>query len=75
MRAIYLQEAKHAPYGVVQQVQELNQKVLDFCVPRIMEEIRMFSYYKKDVGMLPTPMARGEFSSSKGLRVLETKEF
>jgi hypothetical protein len=74
MRAIYLKEAKHFTYGIVEQVRELNQQVLDFCVPRILEEIRMFKYYKNDVSKLPTPLDRGEFSSAKGLRVLETKQ-
>jgi hypothetical protein len=74
MRAVYLQEAKHLTYGIVEQVRALNKEVLDFCVPRIIEEIRMFKYYKNDVSKLPTPLDRGEFSSSKGLRVLETKQ-
>lgn len=75
MRAIYLSNAKHLPYDVVGQVRELNKQVIDYCVPRIMEEIRMFKYYKKDVSQLPMPMARGEFSSSKGMKVLESREF
>lgn len=75
MRAIYLKEAQHHDYGIIEQVRELNQKVIDYCVPRILEEVRMFKYYKKDVSQLPVPLARGEFSSSKGLRVLESKEF
>lgn len=75
MRAIYLSNAKHLPYDIVGQVRELNKQVIDYCVPRIMEEIRMFKYYKKDVSQLPMPMARGEFSSSKGMKVLESREF
>lgn len=75
MRAIYLSNAKHLPYDVIGQVRELNGQVIDYCVPRIMEEIRMFKYYKKDVSQLPMPMARGEFSSSKGMKVLESREF
>lgn len=75
MRAIYLSNAKHLPYDIVGQVRELNKEVIDYCVPRIMEEIRMFKYYKKDVSQLPMPMARGEFSSSKGMKVLESREF
>lgn len=75
MRAIYLKEAQHLDYAIVEQVRELNQKVIEYCVPRILEEVRMFKYYKKDVSQLPVPLARGEFSSSKGMRVLESKEF
>ena len=74
MRAIYLNHAKHLEVDVLEQVRELNSRVIDFCVPRIIEEIRMFKYYKKDISKLPIPLDRGQFSSSKGLRILETKE-
>lgn len=75
MRAIYLNEALHLPYDIIGQVRALNAKVLDYCVPRILEEIRMYNYYKKDVSRLPIPLERGQFSSAKGTRFLETKEF
>lgn len=74
MRAIYLNHAKHLEADVVEQVRELNSRVIDFSVPRIIEEIRMFKYYKKDIGNLPVPLDRGQFSSNKGLRILETKQ-
>jgi hypothetical protein len=74
MRAIYLQHAKHMTTDIVEQVRELNSQVIDFCVPRIIEEIKMFKYYKQDIGQLPIPLDRGQFSSSKGLRILETRE-
>jgi hypothetical protein len=74
MRAIYLKDAKHLNHDILKQVKELNSQVIDFCVPRIIEEVRMFKYYKKDIGSLPIPLDRGQFSSSKGLRILETRE-
>lgn len=75
MRAIYLSDAKHLPYDIIGQVKQLNEKVLDYCVPRILEEIRMFNHYKNDVSRLPMPLDRGEFSSAKGTRFLEQREF
>lgn len=75
MRATYLSDAKHQPYDIIGQVKELNKRVIDYCVPRILEEIRMFRHYKNDVSQLPMPMDRGQFSSSKGTKVLESKEF
>jgi hypothetical protein len=74
MRAIYLKHAKHLETNLLEQVRELNGHIIEFCVPRIIEEIRMFNYYKKDISNLPVPLERGQFSSSKGLRTLETKE-
>lgn len=75
MRSIYLQEARHLTEDVVAQVRELNAKVLDFCVPRILEEIRMYKYYKNDVSKLPIPLDRGSFVSAKGTRVNEFIQF
>lgn len=75
MRAIYLSEAKHNPYDIIGQVKELNKAVIEYCVPRIIEEIHMYKHYKNDVSQLPMPLDRGQFSSTKGMRVLESKEF
>lgn len=75
MRAVYLNDAKHKPTGIIEQVKELNKLVLDYCVPRILEEVKMYNYYKNDVSQLPMPLERGQFSSAKGTRVLESREF
>jgi hypothetical protein len=75
MRAIYLQHAKHDNENVIEQVKELNSKILDFCVPRIMEEIRMYKFYRNDISKLPTPLERGSFVSSKGEKVNVLREF
>jgi hypothetical protein len=75
MRSVYLEHGKYQPDNILEQVRELNKRVLDFCVPRIIEEIRMYNYYKEDISRLPIPLDRGEFSSSKGTRILENKDF
>jgi hypothetical protein len=75
MRAYYLQQGQHRQYDVENQVRELNTLVLNFCVPRILQEINMYMTYKKDIDSLPQPLARGEFSSSKGSKQLIAKDF
>lgn len=75
MRSVYLQYAEHRPYGVVEQVRELNGLVINYCVPKILEEVRIYLHYKKDISQLPIPMDRGEFISAKGTKVLENKMF
>lgn len=75
MRGYYLQYGKHIPYGVLDQVKELNQRVIDYCVPKILNEIAIYTHYKRDIQQLPIPMERGEFSSSKGTKVLVSKDF
>ena len=75
MRATYLEQARHRNYDILPEVRRLNQYVLDFCVPRILQEIGMYTTYKNDIERLPVPMDRGSFVSSKGTRVLEQKSF
>jgi hypothetical protein len=75
MRAYYLQHGKHLPYGLYDQVKELNQMVIDYCVPKVLNEISIYMHYKRDIQQLPIPMERGEFSSSKGTKVLVNKGF
>ena len=75
MRAVYLQYSDHHQYDHSSQVKLLNTQVINYCVPRIIQEINMYLYYKKDIGKLPEPLARGEFSSSKGTRQLISKDF
>lgn len=75
MRSIYLDYAQHKPYNTLDQIKELNQRVIDYCVPRIMQEISMYMYYKNDISKLPDPMDRGQFISAKGQKVNEIKSF
>lgn len=75
MRATYLQNAKHRPYGIIDQVKELNRLVIEYCVPKILNEISIYTHYKSDIQQLPVPMDRGEFASSKGTKTLVNKEF
>ena len=75
MRAIYLDNARHRDYDILPEVRRLNQLVLDFAVPRILQEINMYIVYKNDIDKLPDPMPRGQFSSAKGTKVLEQKNF
>jgi hypothetical protein len=75
MRSVYLQEARHGSRDILAEVRRLNGLVVDFCAPRIIQEINMYMHYRADISRLPTPMERGEFISSKGTRTLETKQF
>lgn len=56
-------------------VRTLNRAVLEFCVPRVLEEVKMNQRYLADVSSLPVPLERGELATSKGSRVLEQREF
>lgn len=71
MRAIYLQNAKHTPYDIKQQVVDLNKMVIAYAVPRIISEISMYFTYIKDATNAPNYWERGLATSSKGTKTLE----
>lgn len=73
MRGIYLDYGVYQPHNVLQQVKDLNGRVIDYASDRILQEIGMYMYYKRDITNMPTPMDRGMFSSSKGEKVNELK--
>lgn len=75
MRSIYLQYCKHRPADIISQVKELNTKVLDFAVPRVLVELNQYINYTKDASSLPIPLEHSKNVSLKGTKVLYTKEF
>ena len=71
MRSIFLQEAKHLQCNYNKQIQELNLKVLEYCVPRILTEIMQFIGYKKTVNTMPKPLEHPKNLSGKGRNILK----
>jgi hypothetical protein len=70
MRAMYLQYAKNSPFNIEGQVNELNQLVIKWSVPRIMSEIEQYNYYLNDISHLPVPLAQPMSMSSAGTKSL-----
>lgn len=75
MRSVYLQYCKHKPFEIVEQVKELNSKVLDYAVPNILVELNQYVNYKKDASSLPIPLEHSQNMSSAGTRILYTRDF
>ena len=75
MRSIYLQYCKHKQYNIVEQVKELNSKVIDYAVPNILVELNQYINYKKDASSLPIPLEHAKYVSSAGTKILYTREF
>jgi hypothetical protein len=75
MRSIYYQYSKNLPFDITGQVKVLNKKILDFVVPRIIQEINQYYQYKKDVSSLPVPLPRSESVSNAGSKFLYRGEF
>ena len=68
MRSMFQSYGRNAPSDVRSQVRDLNSRVLDFCVPRVLQEARMYKTYLNDIGSMPVPLERGQLATSKGSR-------
>lgn len=75
MRSLYLQYAKNLEHDIPGQIRELNQLVVEWCVPRIMSEIGMYEYYLKDISTLPVPLPQPVSLSSAGTKSLPFRKF
>jgi hypothetical protein len=56
MRAIYLQNSLNTPDDVTKQIEDLNQIVIHYCVPRIFSEVKGYIKYKRDASTLAVPL-------------------
>lgn len=75
MRAIYLQYGRNLPTQIREQIEELNERVVAWCVPKIVAEVNMYKTYTKDISSMPIPMAHPMSQSSAGTRSLPFKQF
>jgi len=75
MRSLYLQYSRNSPYNVREQVRELNARVLDECLPKIVSELSAYLQYLRDASQLPVPLEHGQLATMKGTRSLEMKPF
>lgn len=71
MRSVYLQYSRNLEVNLVQQVKELNGMVLEYSVPRIINEIDMYVTYRQDIQTLPTFLDRSKSESVKGTKTIE----
>ena len=55
MRAIYLQNALNLKCNISEQIQNINNLVVDYCVPKLLSEAKAYIKYKHDVSTLVTP--------------------
>jgi len=68
MHSVYLEYSRNLPYNLLEQVRELNARVLEFCVPRVAREAAQYRKYRFDSTHQPVPMGYGAFTSRAGLR-------
>ena len=71
MRSIYFQHAKNQSTNVSAQVLDLNTRVIEWCVPEIISNIKQSQRYIKDISTMPVPLERSVMPSRKGLKNLD----
>jgi|TARA_B110000259_G_scaffold141847_1_gene159742 hypothetical protein len=74
MRSIYLEYGMNLQTNVIEQIRDLNKKVLDFSVPRILVDLEQYDQYIVDASQLHIPMDRSSNVSNKGNKVLFRKD-
>ena len=74
MRSMYLQYSKNLDNKLNEQVNELNNYVLNFCIPKVYSEAVAYLKYKQDASTMHIPMSAPIYSS-KTNKTLEQKPF
>jgi hypothetical protein len=75
MRAIFLQYSRNLPSESPAQIQELNDRVSTWCVPKILAEVSMYKTYLTDISSMPVPLSHPANQSSAGTKSLPFKPF
>lgn len=77
MRSVFLQHSRnqtHSADVIREQIQEMNTKVTDYCVPVVVSNLKQHQQYLVDVSTMPMPMHnQGMATSQAGSRSLELK--
>jgi len=56
MRSVFLQHSANLPNNTTQQINDLNQIVLDYCIKQVLGEAEGYMKYKYDVSTLVQPI-------------------
>jgi hypothetical protein len=75
MRSIYFQYGKNTSNNIKAQVLDLNTRVIDWCVPEILSNIKQSDKYLIDISTMPVPLARSILPTQKGLKNLEMMKY
>jgi hypothetical protein len=65
---MYLTYGRNEPIRIREQIEELNKRVADWCVPKIVSEISMYLTYRKDITTLPVPLSHPVNISAAGTK-------
>jgi hypothetical protein len=72
MRSIYLQHSPNLECHIINQINFLNNLVVNWCCPKIINEVDQYIGYVKCVEKLPVPLEHPQNLSSAGSRTLKS---
>ena len=75
MRSIYLQYGKNNSQNIVDQINELNTKILDYSVDNIFSNIKQQQKYIHDITTERTVLDKPEYVHIKGEKTLKPNHF
>lgn len=73
MRGIFLEHSNNQPTRITEQINELNQRVIQYCVPKVYSEAKAYLIYLQDASTLAVPLRPPIHQSTK--QTLELKPF
>ena len=70
MRSIFLQYALHRDDDIAGQIRDLNERVLEYCVPIVYSNLLQYIGYKRDISRIPVPLEHAVNVSQAGSKTL-----
>jgi hypothetical protein len=70
MRSVFLQYSRNLPDKIPEQIAELNRQVIEYILPLIISEIKMWIFYSNDIQQLPSQIPLPVNVSSRGTKTL-----
>jgi hypothetical protein len=75
MRAMFYQYCKNLSTNIQGQVDELNERVVQWSVPHILSAVDHYFYYLNDIDKMPVPLSHPVHLSRAGTKSLPTNPF
>jgi hypothetical protein len=75
MRSIYLQHSINQSTDIPKQIEELNNMVLEYCIPKIYLEAQGYLKYLSDVSSIPEPMPMPIMTAQNDKRNIKLKNW
>tara|TARA_B100001094_G_scaffold330048_1_gene394292 strand:+ start:2686 stop:3171 length:486 start_codon:yes stop_codon:yes gene_type:complete len=71
MRSFYLQYSNNNDDNFINEIKYLNKLVIDYCIPKITNNVKQYIGYKKDISQMYTPMDKPESANLVGDKSLK----